>query len=247
MSLRVQYASDIHLVNEGVSFSSLLKPCGNVLILAGDIGDPKTNVMKKFLKWCSNRWECVLFVPGNGEYYGETYESGNLILETLCREQGIKLLSNNVCVFERVKVVVLGTTLWSHIPINRTCDVRIAINEFQCIKDWTIEKRNKIHKISKAWLKEQIAHYSNYKIIVVTHHAPLRRITSAPVYRNKPSNCAFSSDCSEIMEGVDLWIFGHTHYCTTFKLNRTVITSNPFGRENESLKYCSEKYFDFHS
>jgi len=66
----VQFASDVHLEFEPnqnqIDFNSIVSPVPNakVLILAGDIGNPKMPSYSNFLAWCSKRWPFVLVVSG---------------------------------------------------------------------------------------------------------------------------------------------------------------------------------------
>ncbi len=42
-------------------------------------------------------------------------------------------------------------------------------------------------------------------------------------------SAAYISDCSDLLENVDLWIYGHTHESRDFKVGRTRIASNSKG------------------
>ena len=69
MSVRIQYASDIHLEIRPSKFRRILTPVGDILILAGDIGHPFRRTYAQFLDWCSRNFKHVILVPGNHEYY----------------------------------------------------------------------------------------------------------------------------------------------------------------------------------
>jgi hypothetical protein len=42
-------------------------------------------------------------------------------------------------------------------------------------------------------------------------------------------SAAYTSDCSDLLENVDLWVYGHTHESRDFKVGRTRIVSNSKG------------------
>ena len=71
--------SDIHLEHYTVAFEKDLKPAqfvqpglgADVLVLAGDIGNPDEPTYRYFLSWCSKSWPAVVVVAGNHEFYTE--------------------------------------------------------------------------------------------------------------------------------------------------------------------------------
>jgi predicted phosphodiesterase len=68
-----QYISDIHLEfydEDSRDFTKILEPgIAPFLILAGDIGDPGSNIFKEFIDWCRQKWQHVYYVAGNHEYF----------------------------------------------------------------------------------------------------------------------------------------------------------------------------------
>lgn len=81
-------------------------------------------------------------------------------------------------------------------------------------------------------------------VILLTHHAPLRKGTSHSKYSDEITNYAYSSDQTELLDGTGItaWIFGHTHYTTDFVFDQTFILSNPLGYVNEETGYKKDKY-----
>ena len=64
-----QLYSDIHTELSKKSYPEIT-PTTKYLILAGDIGKITTVNFKQFITYCSERWEKVLYVFGNHEFYG---------------------------------------------------------------------------------------------------------------------------------------------------------------------------------
>lgn len=72
----VKCVSDIHLelrkrIDLNVLFGKTLSIDHDrtILILAGDIGDPFSQLYQTFLQQCADRYMHILVVPGNHEYY----------------------------------------------------------------------------------------------------------------------------------------------------------------------------------
>ncbi len=91
------------------------------------------------------------------------------------------------------------------------------------------------HAASLPWLTEQLKHYSNSKIVVVTHHAPSPQ--SVPEqYKTDILSAAFVSDLTSVVEesNADLWIHGHLHSPFDYQLGTTRVLCNPKGYPSEN-------------
>jgi hypothetical protein len=64
--------------------------------------------------------------------------------------------------------------------------------------------------------------------VVVTHHGCVREAIKAGSETDILS-AAYTSDCSDLLENVDLWVYGHTHESRDFTVGRTRIVSNSKG------------------
>jgi len=251
MSLRIQYASDIHFEFQPSKFRRILKPSAEILVLVGDIGHPFRQIYEQFLKWCSMKFKHVVLVPGNHEYHGSSLKTARQKMKKLCKKHGVVFLDRGVFELPEYGIVILGTTLWSEIPLDKSFDVLITINDYQCIEGFDLNVVNELYQRNRIWLDKTIEFYRQrnpeYQIIVATHYAPVLEITSAPIHRGKRNNCAFASDCTDIMKGVHAWIFGHTHYNTTFRVDNTIITSNQRGSPLENTGYQKDQYLVINS
>jgi len=251
MQVRVQYASDIHLECRPSKFRRILKPSAEILILAGDIGHPFRKTYFQFLRWCRSKFKHVVIIPGNHEYYGSSLKKARRKMKDLCKRTGAVFLDRDVLELPEYSLVILGTTLWSEIPHEKSFDVLMSIDDYRCIEDFDLDTVNNLYQTNRLWLENTIKFYHQknpeYRIIVATHHAPVPEITSAPMYRGKSTNCAFDSDCTDIMSGVYAWIFGHTHYNTTFSHHLpsgegVIMTANQRGHPSEATGYRKDQY-----
>ena len=117
--MRIQFASDLHLdTRPKQTFETILEPAAPALALLGDIAKLTCVSLRPFLEWCSERWETVLYIPGNLELL----ESGEPWAKALYTLRGICSTYKNIHVLYRDifhttdGLVVLGCTFWCCIP-----------------------------------------------------------------------------------------------------------------------------------
>ncbi len=235
-----QYVSDLHLeTNNNLKYSELISPNNNnYLILAGDIC-PLYILPLDFLEWCSKNFKKVFYIPGNHEYWGITIEVGNKLFKKICDACGVIGLNNQY--YDGDDFRILGTTMWTQIPLNLTHTIENKISDYKYISNHCVTNTNKMHKESINFISNQLS--KNKKNIVVTHHGPVREICSAPKYRGQITNVSYSADCIDLVGKCDFWIFGHTHYCINFFVNKCQVSSNCKGNENEKTGYIKDKEF----
>lgn len=98
-------------------------------------------------------------------------------------------------------LTVVGCTLWSKIADSAVDRLLRWLNEFRPIRDFDLAAYNAAHRRDLAWLNGTVQQLSSSqvdkKIVVLTHHAPLREGSSDPQFKDSPSNSAFSTDLFE--------------------------------------------------
>eukprot|EP01038_Epipyxis_sp_PR26KG_P012316 gene12316-16519_t len=244
----IQIASDLHI--EFISPKScdwdelnLITPTAPVLALIGDIGvvavvSAQTQY-ESFIEWCCSKFEKVLLVPGNHEYYSnqnnkipvstvdaffgdlqEKYENFIFLQKTSIKLNGIN---------------ILGTTLWSDLIDRKTMKiVGNGLNDYRTIYKQT--KNGQLININATdtqnwycdqlqWLHDQLKYCEvndpTSPVLVLTHHTPSMRGTSSPEFDypishpNYLMKHAFSSDLEYLIEefpNLRCWCYGHTHY-----------------------------------
>ncbi|KAJ5951083.1 calcineurin-like phosphoesterase [Penicillium vulpinum] len=245
-SVSIQILSDLHLeVNRQYTLFDV-PVVSKYLLLAGDIGRlADYDEYLAFLHKQTEKFELVFLILGNHEFYGGSFASA---FETVRRlEQEPSLNGRLVLLHQRrydipdSNVTILGCTLWSDIPENSKDIVHYKIKDFQKIKDWTIDEHNAAHKSDLSWLHKEVQSiYNTHKInptklskrsvLVATHHAPAMHRTSSPQHAQNPWSAAFATDLlSQPWNGVNTWVFGHTHYSTEFKEKGIRVVSNQRG------------------
>lgn len=166
-------------------------------------------------------------------------------MERAAKLEKEKALSNKLIVLhqrrhdiQRLGVIILGCTLWSSVPKEAETVVAAKINDFKRIVGWTVQDHNAAHQLDLEWLntqveiaRGQIQSREMRWIVVVTHHAPCINGTSHPEHTSSDCNSAFATDVLDhgCWGGVNLWVFGHTHYSTVFVRDGIRVVANQRG------------------
>lgn len=218
MPISVQLVSDLHLDVNGVTdFQTVLRPSAHYLICAGDIAEIRHRVLAKFLAWASDAFVHVYYVSGNHEFYGSS-----VMLYARNKLRDIASALSNVTVLEcgEAKLpgnwTILGCTLWSDIGESVSAPWDICWSDFINIRGLTPKTYSFLHRNDRTWLQDRLKRKTpGEKLLVVTHHAPLTKGTSHPMYEDQPDrfqNRFFCTDLKDLVGQADVWCFGHTHF-----------------------------------
>lgn len=219
--IKLQILSDFHLEHrdEDLNYNDFILPNkDNILALLGDIGSPYDLKLKNFLRWCSNNFYKVLYVPGNNEFYslyGHSYVIIQRELESLCN------LFSNVYYLDNMtydigNIRFIGSTLWSDIPNNKHEYITNLINDYKFIfrkldvpmtpNDICIEYAKNKFFIENNIMK---ANTLNKQVVILTHHAPSFKET---LNFNNDLKYSFASQLTCTNNNIRLWCCGHTHH-----------------------------------
>jgi len=253
----IQILSDIHLEfwSELTSIKKLPPPLNDlpvsapVLALLGDIGIPSLPLYLDFITDVSKKFQLVLIVSGNHEYYNGQIEVVNQLITDIANSfQNVKYLQRSS--FEFNNILFLGATLWTEIPttpesvyntywrcINDYRSIKIIDPENQKVKLLEPKDSTAIHYGDKAWLQEQLinAEKEGKKVCVLTHHCPIGFNTRCLKMRTEDNVLEFldytdlREFISQFTENILVWGFGHTHHCSSQIFGKTQIVSNCLG------------------
>ena len=262
--MQFQILSDLHL-EVGQQYSTFQIPVeAGSLILAGDIG--RLQDYQPYLQFlhvqCQN-FQHVFLILGNHEFYGITRAEGLQLAAKLSEESvmhgRLVVLGRNRFDFSGENISLLGCTLHSHISQESRGIVRSKVNDFSRILDWTVEDHNASHEKDLRWLQDEISSIRSQerndgkgsgikrkKIVVVTHHAPIKKSSSRPEHENNPWSDAFATellgpDTTEVpnlLLGVDWFVFGHTHFTTSCTRGSVKLISNQRGYVLPGQQQC---------
>jgi len=252
MSRRFQFVSDLHLdllrLSTPKQWSTIISPQAPQLVLAGDIAQLSWIHYKAFLEYCSENWKKTFLVLGNHEFYDVGFFRGKKIAATWEKElKNVHIMDNRHYVLEddnddekdKNPLHIFGCTLWSEIPPHAQSDCGRMLSDFHTIHDMTLHQYNFFHDQDKKWLQNELKQLTTSSpILIVTHHAPLMNGVSDPKYEtpDRTMNHAFCSDLDFLFPLIPKkshWIFGHTHYRTSFTYRDVTVSTNALGYKGE--------------
>ena len=210
----LQVCSDLHLEHEDIvesNFPDIIRPCAEILVLAGDIGDPFSEIFERFITYCSKHFTFVLFVSGNHEYYNHTILQADQCIERLFSYFTNVIYLNNRS-FEYEGITFVGSTLWSSISGAGDKQSEIFIScKYHSISGFTPEQCNTKFDTNLEFIKNIISKKEN--VVVITHHAPSYKCISDEFIGSK-LNVIFATHLDDLLEHPNLigWIYGHTHH-----------------------------------
>ena len=263
--MRIQYISDLHLEHYKIHTEEQLNPLqwikpdptADVLVLAGDIGNPHKTSYGLFLKWCSTNWPQVVIIAGNHEFYQEGAggivgrpgaETGTRLSPRYEALEVIQIITRhypNIHFLDRGRftvspgVHILGCTLWSDIPADMRKYAVEGLNDFRLIPGATFEGYAGWHARDRDWLATELRAVSTVGeiAVVVTHHLPTPRLI-AEKYSDHPMNCCFATDLEALIQETApaAWICGHSHSGNTLEIGGTRLALNPHGYPGERVE-----------
>ena len=238
--VKFQIMSDLHIetMSDTLSVGDFIKNSADILILAGDIGRVhKYTQIEKFLKDLCQKFEIVLYVLGNHEYYRvdnvvpKNMESILQDLEKIKSDiPNLYILNRNSVIIEDVCVV--GCTLWSQ----ATAGVPPFIVR---IPEMNVVKYNSLFREDLHYIENMINYCQkkNLKLLVVTHHCPTFAATPKRMDRYKSLYCS-NLDYLLDSKKVHTWICGHVHINFDMKTrNGTRLVSNQKGKPKDKVMH----------
>jgi predicted phosphodiesterase len=237
--MKLWLLSDLHIdVNRRFPFElPNPRPAHDVVIVAGDICQGMAEGVR-FIASQGLNAKPVIYVGGNHEFYGHDRH-----LE-LADGRAEAARHPNIHVLERDRALIdgfefIGCTLWTdykyagvreqaramHWAARRISDHRLISAGKGA---WSPEQALAEHEASRRWLSEQLARSSPHPKIVVTHHAPSRQSVQ-PRYRDDLLTAAFASDLDDLVTKAALWVHGHLHASTDYRLGYCRVVANPRG------------------
>jgi predicted phosphodiesterase len=248
--VKIQLLSDLHLeVHPALAIAPA--PGADVLVLAGDIGSYQAGSalgdadfgLARFAP--AHGWPVpVLFVPGNHEYDALDFDEADARLRETCRRLGITWLERESLVMDGVRFV--GTTLWSDFDALalaapaaqqlRARDKAFRAADFYLRKTattrdgepWLAAQVREQALVCQQWLRAALARPFDGPTVVVTHFAPSLQ-SADPRYGLVPGTAGFCNALDALADGVRLWLHGHLHCPSDYRIGGCRVRANPLG------------------
>jgi Icc-related predicted phosphoesterase len=190
----------------------------------------------------------VIYVYGNHEAYGLIFEDFEIDLRQASQKAtDIHFLDAGQMIFQGVRF--LGATLWTDFRLfgdsvfeknQAMYDAQQMMNDYRRIHLVSspfgrLRPRDTaaMHEEQRAWLEEQLSIPFDGKTVVVTHMAPSAK-SVLPVYRNDALTPAYASHLDTLVEQADLWVHGHMHASSDYKIGKCRVVCNPRGYPTRS-------------
>jgi len=231
--MKLRILSDIHVEFEDFDPPSA---AADIVVLAGDI-----HVRQQGLDWARDRFPDlpVLYVLGNHEYYNQAMPRHLEELRRRAADSNVHVLENDALSIGGV--TFLCCTLWTDFALHGDAQLAGLIAD-QTMSDYRLirigpdyrQLRSSdtadLHRQSRDWLTEAARQHAGHKLVVITHHAP--SIGSVPEdFRASPVSAAYASNLDELVAGsrAALWIHGHLHSQSDYRIGNTRVVCNPRG------------------
>jgi predicted phosphodiesterase len=235
--MRLWIVSDLHLeLTRGWDLpTGDSRPEFDVMVVAGDLM-PR---MERGVTWLLERVtdKPVIYVAGNHEFYGCDIDRTVEKARQIAAGTNVHILQNDSVVID--DVLFVGATLWTDFEFlgNRDLAMRRAaegMNDYHKIRKRQYAERLRPtdtlarHFESREFIGRTTRQSTAARNVAITHHGCVAEAVKVGAEHDILS-AAYTSDCSDLLENVDLWVYGHTHESRDFKVGRTRIVSNSKG------------------
>jgi Icc-related predicted phosphoesterase len=243
--MKIQIFSDLH-VDVAPIKPVVVMPGIDLVVVAGDTCEAVLHAFD-YLRQIVPLHIPILMVLGNHEYYRRFVPDELALARSQATAFNIHLLENDTVVLGGVRFV--GATLWTDYRVfgeaNQAAVMNACatgMNDHRLIgwqkKPWLRFRPQEaalLHHQSKTYLADVLATPFAGPTVVISHHA-VHWGSIDPKFRRDPLTAAFLSDQSALIEAHQpaLWVHGHVHNSSDYRIGRTRIVCNPHGYGNEN-------------
>lgn len=191
----------------------------------------------------------VVYIPGNRDYYGTSFEKANELALKEAEKNGVRLLINDSCDINGVRFI--GSTLWTDFQLDgseRAAELVQAnfLADNVMIANWSPSRQLEEHKKARSFIESKMTEPFSGPKIVVTHHAPHRNSVHSR-YDGSPHNACFTTDLSSLLDGIsapDLWVHGAVHSNHDYVAGNSRVICNSRGYFGENSEYVESLVVD---
>nr|NDG05704.1 hypothetical protein [Oxalobacteraceae bacterium] len=211
--------------------------------IMGTLGSRQAQAVRfrEFLLSVSQRFEHVIYVAGNHEFYhGKWVQNIDDLRKECAAFPNVHFLERDTITINGVLFV--GGTLWTdmnrfdpltlHAVSSMMSDFQIIRNDAKGFRRLTPADTAERHDKTVKYIRTVLEQNRDTPTVVVGHHSP-SQLSVHPRYANdRVMNGAYHSDLSELIldhPQIRLWTHGHTHEDFDYEIGTTRIVCNPRG------------------
>jgi Icc-related predicted phosphoesterase len=191
----------------------------------------------------------VIYVPGNRDYYGTSFDKANELALKAAEKNGVRLLINDTYDINGVRFI--GSTLWTDFQLDGSerAEELVQANflaDNVMIANWSPSRQLEEHKKARSFIGSKLAEPFSGTKIVVTHHTPHRNSVHSR-YDGSPHNACFTTDLSSLLDGFsapDLWVHGAVHSNHDYVVGNSRVICNSRGYFGENSEYVESLVLD---
>lgn len=259
--MKLAIASDLHLEFDKnlIKLNILDQPHADILILAGDIIvgkyllDDEESLYFQFFRSVCNKYQQVLYILGNHEFYHGNIESTPFRIKNILKSfDNLHILDNDGIIVD--DTLFLGSTLWtdgysqiSHLPFV-VKNINKGMNDFRFIAKGesvlSFKDTLSLHHEAMEFIGSSYEQREGMNVVVITHHSP-SFLSCHPRFFNNHINYCYCSELGNFItnrEDISLWIHGHTHDPFDYNIGKTRVICNPRGYTGYDLKANDYKF-----
>lgn len=222
------------------TISDLFPGDEGTLILAGDIGDPDEGSLYNALNIARTRYQTILYVPGNHEFYVREPGSKKTPASVLSWFQKLDDQWSNFHFFYRRSELVDGIRI-------------IGATGWTCAPELGSSWSNMVSQEAKkdiAFFEQSIAS-SKEPTLVISHYPSTLQVLQDH-YRDKLTQFNYAQDLERLYRSpVKVWAFGHVHQKHDFTIpysslqgdGEVRLLCNPHGYPNDGITASIPKPF----
>ena len=249
--MKVQIFSDLHGDVHPTKPITIL-PGVSLVIVAGDTCEGAIRAFE-YLRRIVPLHVPIAMVLGNHEYYRRCVPDEIAAARLQAASFNIHLLENATVIFasgeDERSIRLVGATFWTdylafgeanQLGVMNACatgmnDHRLITWQKQPWRRFRPQEAALVHRESEAYVAGVLASRFDGPTVVVTHHA-VHWNSVHPRFQSDPLTAAFVSDQSALIERHQptLWVHGHVHNSSDYRVGRTRIICNPHGYSSEN-------------
>jgi Icc-related predicted phosphoesterase len=247
--MRIQIFSDLHLDVYPIKPITIMAGV-DLVIVAGDTCE---GVLPAFehLRRIVTMDIPVVMVLGNHEYYRRFIPDELALARSLASAFNIHVLEQDTVVLGG-GIRCVGASLWTdYLAFGEANQAAVmnacakGMNDHRLIgwqkRPWLRFRPQEaalLHHQSKSYLEDVLATPFGGPTVAISHHA-VHWQSVHPRFRSDPVTGAFVSDQSALIEKYQpaLWVHGHVHNSSDYRVGETRILCNPHGYGNENPNF----------